>query len=115
MKQMFVALISALFLLGISPAFASADMEPTFGNTVVVKTGDVTMKYYFNADNTFTADTPDGTISGTWAVKGDEICLTPEGGEESCGPLAKGKKVGDTWTQENPDGSTSEVSIVAGR
>jgi hypothetical protein len=115
MKKMVAALaIAAAMTAG--PVFADT-MENAYGNTVVVRYPDGNaLRYHFNADHTFSATLPDGsTMQGTYEVAGDQICLTPAGGQQACTGYVGDKSVGDTWTQTATDGSSISVSIEAGR
>lgn len=116
----------ALVLVGLStmPALA-ASMEPRFGNTMVGTRPDgLLLKMYYNADKTFTGEiTPPGApmairINGTWWLKGDQLCILPDGGKESCAEL-KGDHVGDKWetTVTGIDGEpvVQTVEITKGR
>jgi hypothetical protein len=115
---------------GALPAFA-ANMEARFGNTMLGMRPDGTiLKLYYNADHSFSGEiTPAGSptsfeAKGTWKLKGDKLCVTPEGGpggakgKESCA-LLKGDKVGDKWetTVQGTDGKpvVQSVEIVKGR
>jgi hypothetical protein len=86
-------------------------------NTIVVTTAQgAEVRYHFNADGSYAMTTPDGqTVSGTYAVADDQICMTPAGGEAGCAPYVGDKNVGDTWTQTGADGSEISVTLEAGR
>jgi hypothetical protein len=95
-------------------------MDETYGNTVVVTAGAgadaVVLRYRFEANRTFTVTFPDGSAgAGTWAVTGAQICLTMADGQPECHPYRADRKVGDTWSVQEADGSTTTVSIVRGR
>ena len=109
-----LAALGALVMAG--PAFAQM-MQSAYENTIVVTyTNGAQSRYHFNADNTFTAVTPDGqTVTGAYAIEGDQICLTPAGGERACTQYVGEKNVGDTWTQTAADGSQITVTLQAGR
>lgn len=114
MKRLAVALAMAAAMAG--TAFADT-IENSYGNTIVVTyPNGASVRYHFNADNTFTVTAPDGaTTQGAYEIVGDQICLTPAGGERGCTALVPGKNVGDTWTQTATDGSAITVSLEAGR
>jgi hypothetical protein len=112
--------LAAALALGVTLAAGAAfadTMENSYGNTIVVTyANDAQARYQFNADGTFSATTPDGqTVVGTFTVDGDQLCLTPQGGEQGCTAVTPGKNVGDTWTQTGTDGSTITVTLQAGR
>jgi hypothetical protein len=113
MKKFVAVLALGLFAAG--TAFADT-MQNAYGNTVVITyPGGAQARYHFNADSTFAAHTPNGHLSGAYEVAGDQLCLTPTGGQRACTPYVGGKNVGDTWTQTATDGSTITVTIEAGR
>ena len=112
--------LAALIALGalLSAGAASAQMmQSAYNNTIVVTYANgAQSRYHFNADNTFSVRTPDGqTVTGTYAVEGDQVCLTPNGGERACTQYVGEKNVGDTWTQTGTDGAQITVTLEAGR
>lgn len=97
---------------------ANADtIEEAIGNTVVVELADGTVeRYLFNADRTFSAELGEAEVSGTWSLKGGEVCIDVGDGEPICEDYPKGKKVGDSWTEvDDDDGTTLKISIKPGR
>jgi hypothetical protein len=55
-------------------------------------------RIYYNTDHTFKANSAGNMVSGTWVVKGNQICLTYFApAAQSCVPIEQ-HKVGDTWT-----------------
>jgi hypothetical protein len=115
MKKLAAALAFAAALAG--GAAVADTMENAYGNTIVVTyPNGAAAHYHFNADGTFSVAMPDGTsVSGAYEIAGDQICLTPTGGERACTGYVAGKSVGDTWTQTATDGSTITVTLQAGR
>lgn len=112
--------LAAALALGVAFAAGAAfadTMENSYGNTIVVTYPNAAeSRYYFNADGTFSTTNPDGqTINGTFTVDGDQLCLTPQGGEQACTAVTSGKNVGDSWTQTGTDGSSITVTLEAGR
>jgi len=107
-------LLTAAAVLALSAGVAFAgSMDVRFTNTVKLTAADGTStSLLYNADGTFTA-TGAQAGSGTWVLEGENICITPAGGEKQCGPL-KGEKVGDTWEIDTPNGKLTG-EIVAGR
>lgn len=116
MKKL-AALVAIGFFASAGSAVAQSMMQSAYENTIVVTYANgAQARYHFNADNSFSVQTPDGqTVSGTYAIEGDQICLTPAGGERACTHYAGEKNVGDTWTQTATDGSQITVSVAAGR
>jgi hypothetical protein len=115
MKKL-AAAIAAAVALAAGPAMADT-MENAYANTIVVTYPDgAAARYHFNADGSFTLHMPDGSqVSGAYEIAGDQICLTPAGGERACTAYVGGKNVGDSWTQTATDGSQITVTLQAGR
>jgi hypothetical protein len=114
----FLASAAALALLSFAPAALAAtpEMEATFGNTVTQTNADGSeISNLFNEDGTVTRVNADGsTTDGTWTENGPELCTTFDG-DQQCWQKAPGKKAGDSWDQEAPDGSKVTISISEGR
>lgn len=121
----------ALAAAGVALPALAANMEARFGNTMLgIRPDGTILKLYYNKDHSFSGlITPAGSptsfeAKGTWKLKGDKLCVTPEGGpggakgKESCA-LLKGDKVGDKWqtTVQGTDGKpvVQSVEIVKGR
>jgi hypothetical protein len=104
-------LVLAVALTG-SAAVADT-IEEAVGNTVVVRLADGTVeRYLFDADHTFTVQTSEGEMTGTWALNGGEVCVDFGEDEPICEDYPKGKKLGDTWTEvDDDDGSSLTISI----
>ena len=109
------------FLLGVavlafssSVALADDIMASRYGNTTVTtEANGVQLKFYYNADGTFTGKQGDQGFNGTWKLDGSTICLTfaqPMAGapNPTCLPVAA-HKVGDSWK-----GGDRTVSLVQG-
>ena len=113
----FLAATAALAVLSFaSPLLAaSPEMEATFGNTVTQTNADGSeIGNLFNADGTVTRIGTDGKeTKGTWEENGSQLCVTFE--TKVCWEKAPGKKVGDSWSQQAPDGSKVTISITEGR
>jgi hypothetical protein len=102
---------------------AQADtMEESFGNTVLVTNdrGEST-KFWMKADGTYTMAGPNGEAgTGKWTIRGDKVCSIPDvaagapPAAESCSDYQPNHKVGDKWTQSDPNGHVSTVEIVKG-
>lgn len=111
--------IAALMFVGatLAPVSVLADtIENGFGNTFVVAGAQGELRYHFNADGSFSVTNAAGQAqAGTWVVQGDQLCMTPAGGEQGCVAVASDKNVGDTWQQSGVDGSSITVTLQAGR
>lgn len=109
---------ACMFAAAFAGGVAAADtMQNAYGNTITVTyPGGAVARYHFNADGTFMLMTPDHQhITGTYEIAGNQICLTPAGGQRGCTDYVAGKNVGDTWTQTGTDGAQITVALVAGR
>lgn len=114
MRKLASALAVGVAMFG--AAFADTMGAAADNNTVVVTYADGSaVNYHFNADGTFAAHSANGHVTGTYEVAGEQICLTPSGGERACTPYQANRAVGETWTQAAADGSTISVEIRAGR
>lgn len=81
-------------------ALAAKDVMATrYGNTTdTVDALGVHTKIYYHADHTFKANSAGVMVSGTWKLKGPNVCLTYfKPPAETCTPTDN-HKVGDTWT-----------------
>jgi hypothetical protein len=115
MRKLLALVASAALALGFTTAVMAAErLANTFDNTVVVTSDDMTAHYFINADGTFTAAFEgQDEISGTWEVRGDDVCFNQEG-EEVCSPIEQAN-VGDTWQATNSLGQTYTATLQAGR
>jgi hypothetical protein len=111
----FVFVLAAATALGAGAAFANT-IEAAFGNTITVtQEGAPTETYHFNADHSFTAWAGEAEVSGAWAIVDGQLCVTPQGAEQKCSPMAMDKNVGDTWVYTNAEGASATVAITPGR
>lgn len=109
-------MVAVVAVGGVGAACADT-LEEAVGNTVVVRLADGSEeRYYFEADGTFTASFSEGSVEGTWALNGGDVCISVADLEPICEDYRKGKKLGDTWTEvDDDDGSTLTISIVPRR
>lgn len=114
MKKLIAAL--AFAAAAALPA-AAGTIENSFGNTLNVTLADgTTLAFHFNPDNTYVMKLPDNsTVSGSWALQNNQLCLTPAGGAPDCHPDPGNYNVGDTWTGVNGQGQEMSLSLTAGR
>ena len=61
--------------------------------------------FEFTSDGKFSA--MQGILNGTYKVDSDKLCLKGDDGIETCTVYPKGKKSGDTFEVEMPQGKTS--------
>jgi hypothetical protein len=119
-------ILLAAAALALSVGAAQADPFATaYGNTVT-NTGPDGKKtvIYVNADKTWEQHRSDGTVmKGTYTWQDDtHACFTlvdpaPKDPSKAtnCDEIKGDHKVGDTWTETDPQGQTYTMSITAGR
>jgi hypothetical protein len=106
-----------VLIVAATPSFAADGMmSGYYGNTVVGKSARGEMHIQYSADHTYKTTFNGRPSSGTWAINGDQVCLTQTDPKPSmaipprCYAMAA-HKVGDSWT--TPQGMT--MSLVAGQ
>lgn len=114
MKRILAAALA--FAAFATPAFATG-VEALFGNTLVVQPQNgPQFLLHFNADNTYVMTFPDNTtVNGVWAVQSNQMCLTPQGGQQECHPAIGERAVGETWTAPGAEGSVVTMTVRRGR
>ena len=130
MKKTFSSLIvSGLILGSASVAQAETDLGVLFDNTVkmtaVTGSMEAVTTFKFNKDNSvdlvMTLPNGDRESTGTWEVRGEELCTKftggPQGDAEMCNPLAEmaGAAPGDKWEFSPSDAITIKGEVIAGR
>ena len=104
----------------------AADLTGLFENTLVwnVTRPDGTQQtstFRYNPDGTVMASQGDVSVEGTWAIKGDQSCITvtePDGTAENlCSPLSNldGAIPGSTWEFTMRDTILIKAELVSGR
>ncbi len=95
------------------PAYSDNLATSLLGNTLtIVEASGEEVIVAFNEDGTYVRN----GASGTWEVKGDQICMAAEGGgEEFCDILEPGHEPGETWEQANAAGETVTMSLTEGQ
>ncbi|MCR6646244.1 MAG: hypothetical protein NVV62_17885 [Terricaulis sp.] len=113
--QRFIAALA--FGLAFAGAAHADPLESAYGNTVVVTLeSGASLRYLYNADNSFTLIAPDGSEhAGTWAIENSQLCMTSQALGRSCTPLGPERSVGDTWQATAGDGSTVTLTLQRGR
>jgi|GEM_PF-2192150 len=122
--------LSGLFLFSAGAASANP-MDIAFANTIVMtaitEKGEMPVKYFYEPDGTLTLDFGNGkTSSGSWEIKGDEVCTTfsmrrpgadKAASQTSCSPVERmeNAKIGDTWEFSPSEKITIRGEVVAGR
>jgi hypothetical protein len=104
----------------LSAGAASADMNATFGNTVMSRYADGGwVKHYFSADGAYAAHWSNGKrLTARWTQEGNRVCLTNIRPSmlipRFCTPLIEAS-VGDTWAARDPIGRRVQNTLLAGR
>jgi hypothetical protein len=121
MTRIFAGGVLAL-ALGIGTALAADPLASFYGNTLLAKDkdGNVT-KIWYSPDNTFKTAMGDQQTKGTWEMKGEEVCVTqtepaPAADQQNpfCFTESEARKVGDTWTVNDPDGNPITLTLQSG-
>jgi len=122
MKHVVLAAAAALFVS--TAANAGDAFAVAYGNTVTQTFADGTrMTTYVNPDHTWEQHVGSKTVKGTYAWKDDtHVCFTvtdpvPTDPTKAtgCNEIKGDHKVGDTWTEQTPDGKSITMAITAGR
>jgi hypothetical protein len=105
--------------LNATPAQAAPNVDAAFGNTIVSTYPDGrTGHLWLKADGTYTSEGRRKTpSSGTWKVKGQEVCLRQR--KPTAVPItyctaAPDGGVGTTWTAKAISGEKISVTLVKG-
>ncbi len=101
-----------------SPAFAETILEAAIGNTVSISDADVETRYYFNENGSVSQANSNGQSDiGTWEAKDGTLCMVWASAEApACIPLSgEQASVGDTVTVSSPDGTSTDLTILAGK
>lgn len=117
MKRSLVAASAGLAALAVSGCGGPPDtIESAYGNTLVARLPDGgEVRYFFNADGSYSARTPNGQlVAGTYAIEDGQLCTTSAIGTQ-CSRYLDDKRVGDSWTQTRADGQTVTLQLVEGR
>lgn len=99
-------------------AFAETVLEAAIGNTVSMTNEGVETRYYFNENGSVSqANSTGASDVGTWEVKDGTLCMAWASADEpACLPLSDQQAtVGDTVTVASPDGTSTDLTILAGK
>jgi hypothetical protein len=91
-------------LLASAAAAETLDEFTAKGGTLTIE-GLPAFDIKFTSDGKFSA--LQGVLNGTYKIDGDKLCLKGDDGNETCTTYPKGKKSGDTFEVEMPQGKTS--------
>lgn len=118
-------ILGAALMALLATAAAADQFDGIYGNTVHVTHADgSTATVYVNQDKTWEQRTPDGkTMRGTFEWQdATHVCFTvtdpkPEKPDDakSCDEVSGDHKAGDTWTETDPKGNKTTISVTAGR
>lgn len=107
----------SLFTFG-SAAFAGTILEAAVGNTVSISDKGVETRYYFNENGSVSQANSNGESDiGSWEAKDGTLCMAWASVDApTCIPLSDQQAaVGDTVTVANADGTSTELTILAGK
>ena len=116
-------LVSALALAAAvaAPAAASAEIDDTFGNTVLSRYPDGGwVKHWFNQDGSYAAEFSDGRrLAARWRVEGQRVCLNGIRPafmmiSRFCSPMIEAS-VGQSWVSRDPLGRRVTNVLQPGR
>ncbi len=113
-------LVLAVTICGVlgSPVFAGTVFEAAIGNTVSMTNDGVETRYYFNENGSVSqANSTGASDIGTWEAKDGNLCMTWASADApACLPLSDQQAaVGDTVTVASPDGTSTDLTILAGK
>ena len=97
-------LAAALAILALAtPACADTLEEIATRGMVITLPDGLELDLTFAADGTYTG--LDGGLRGRWRIEGDKLCTTSNlDPNERCEAYPKGKKAGDTFEADAPEG-----------
>jgi hypothetical protein len=111
----------ALAAAAAAPMTASAEIDDTFGNTVLSRYPDGGwVKHWFNQDGSYAAEFSDGRrLAARWRVEGERVCLNGIRPafmmiSRFCSPLIRAD-VGETWVSRDPLGRRVTNVLQRGR
>ncbi|HMM13820.1 MAG: hypothetical protein WBG82_10705 [Parvibaculum sp.] len=120
MRISFTTVVALVAFAG--AAYAADPLESYYGNTVVLSNPNSgEMHAFVNQDGTYQTKLADGsTVSGTWAINGDQACYTqtnpaPAADAKPFCAKAEAHNVGDSWQVAGADGTQTTITIKAGR
>jgi hypothetical protein len=117
-------LLAAAAVVAFATAAQADPFAVAYGNTVTQTMGDGTkIVIYVNPDMTWQQTVGSKVTKGTYAWKdATHVCFTvtdPAPADPTkatgCNEIKGDHKVGDTWTEQTPDGKTITMAITAGR
>jgi hypothetical protein len=95
---------SGLALMASAAVAETLDDFTSKGGTLTIE-GLPAIDIKFTPDGKFSA--MQGLLNGAYKVDGDKLCLKGDDGNETCTAYPKGKKSGDTFEVEMPQGKTA--------
>lgn len=112
-------LAAAALILAATQAAAAPNVDAAFGNTIVSTYPDGrTGHLWLKADGTYTSEGRRKTpSSGTWAIKGDEVCLKqrkPMKAPFTYCTSAPDGGIGTSWSAKAVTGEKITVKLVKG-
>ena len=105
MRKVLISMGASLFFAG--AAFAGTG-EELVANGATVSAGPMSYTISFDGEGGYSNSIGE---SGTYELTGDQICLTPEGGETRCVDLPEDKASGDSFEVAGPGGRAAKMTI----
>jgi len=101
-----IAAAAAVASLTCATAAAADTCEEVVKNGIVLSVQGMDIEVTYTPDGKFTA--LDGQVTGTWKVDGLKMCTSSNfQPDESCSVYPAGKKSGDSFDLEGPQGSVT--------
>jgi hypothetical protein len=116
-KGLVVLSFAFVSVLGTS-VFAETVFETAIGNTVSIMNDGVETRYYFNENGSVSQANSSGASDiGTWETKDGSLCMVWTSAEAPvCLALSDQQAaVGDTVTVAGADGTSTQLTILAGK
>lgn len=116
-NTLFAASLAATSLLGTS-VLAATVLETAIGNTVATTQDGVEIRYYFNDNGSVSLANSNGESDvGTWSTDSGELCMSWTSADApACMPISDQQvSVGDTVTLTGTDGTSIDITIMAGK
>lgn len=105
MRKLIACAVAAAFA---APAFAQqpSTVQEVTTKGIVMEAGGMQIDVKYTPDGKFTA--MDGQVTGTWRIKGDELCTTSNfSPAEECVLYPTGKKSGDSFDVTGAQGTAT--------
>jgi hypothetical protein len=116
-RSLAVLAVTVSYAVG-TPVFAETVFEAAIGNTVSMTNEGVETRYYFNENGSVSqANSKGASDIGSWEAKDGNLCMAWASADApACLPLSDQQAaIGDTVTVARADGTSTELTILAGK